>query len=83
MTTHNHRDLCQILDGEVERTATGFRTATAERFMFVSYERTRDPATAMAICKAEGLLASKLDAMSPEAADFWYATTLPQSREND
>lgn len=70
-----------VLDGVVVPAPDGFQAETATRRMFVPYSRTRCPAEALAICKTEGLVADKLDSMSAEDADCWYAITLPRMRE--
>jgi hypothetical protein len=66
----------EVLDGEAERRLGGFDCSTAERQMFVPFSLTRDPATALAICRERGLLLAKLDRMTPLLAGVAYATTL-------
>jgi hypothetical protein len=75
-------ELRMELDGQVERRPLGFNAETASRRMFIPYRVTTCPATALAICKSRGLLASKLDAMTADAREVLLALTLPK-RELD
>ena len=77
--TAAHAELRLELDGEVERTATGFNAATPTRRMFVPYDRTCDPAVALVICKAQGLVLAKLASMDDATAAITYALTFPRS----
>jgi hypothetical protein len=61
-------ELRMELDGQLDRTPLGFNAETDSRRMFIPYRVTTCPATALAICKARGLLASKLDAMTADAS---------------
>jgi hypothetical protein len=45
--------------------------------MFINYNRTCDPAMALAICKAQGLVLAKLASMEATAAGIAYLTTFP------
>jgi hypothetical protein len=69
-------DVRELLDGEVERRASGFDCATAERVLYIPFSLTRDPAQALLVCRQSGLLRAKLDAMDRDTAHLLYQTTV-------
>jgi len=65
-----------VVDGECMPTADGYEAETATRKLFVRYAVGTDPATALVVCMAQGVILEKLRRMSPEKATVVYATTL-------
>jgi hypothetical protein len=69
----------EVLDGLIERRLRAFDAqtdATEPRVLFVPYHITECPATALLICRRNGLLRSKLSSMSAEDAHYTYLTTI-------
>lgn len=71
------RELRELLDGECHRCGGYFHAITSDRQMLIPITRTTCPATALAICKREGLVSAKLVALDKDAAAILLATTLP------
>lgn len=70
--------LAQVLDGEAVRRLAGFDCEVSSgKTLFIPYSVTEDAATALLICKAQGLISSKLAAMDGDSESILYATTLP------
>ncbi|MFZ1009861.1 MAG: hypothetical protein WAN65_23695 [Candidatus Sulfotelmatobacter sp.] len=69
----------EVLDGLVERRLRAFAAetdATEPRVLLVPFHITECPATALLICRGNGLLRSKLSSMSAEDAHYTYLTTI-------
>jgi hypothetical protein len=66
-----------VLDGECGVRATGYDCVGAKRVLFVPFNRTRCPVEALLVCRQQGLLAEKLDKLSPDDAWALYWMTLP------
>jgi hypothetical protein len=64
------------LNGECVRSASGYDAITDDRILHIPHGKAGDPATALAICKAQGVVVEKLRRMTPEKAAVVYATTL-------
>jgi hypothetical protein len=79
----SHSDLRRFLDGEVERTASGFNATTEARRMFVPFSFADDAAEALTVTKMHGLVAEKLNRMPADMAWVLYLTTLPPPAEEN
>jgi hypothetical protein len=65
-----------ILNGEAIARPDGYAASTDERVLFVSRARAGDAASAVWLCRQQGIIRSKLP-IQATAADILYATTLP------
>jgi len=70
------RDL-GILDGEAIARPDGYAAETDDRVLFVSHAKAGDAASAVWLCRQQGIIRSKLPTQAT-AADILYATTLPR-----
>ena len=72
----------EVLNGECVRRIGGFETeteATEPRVLLVPYGITTCPATALLLCRRNGLLKAKLANLPQETADYLYLTTLARA----
>lgn len=65
-----------VLDGEAEFGRYGYNASTADRLLYVPHGKAADAAEAILLCRQQGIIRSKLDAMETGAANVVYATTL-------
>jgi hypothetical protein len=74
----NSREVCEVLNGEVRPTGSGYDCVGSGRALYVSYATTTDPTHAMLLCRQSGLVTSKLNAMDPARAWVVYLLTPPR-----
>jgi hypothetical protein len=74
------RNLVELLNGDSNPGIRGFRAETydEDKILFVPYGTTNNWDEALLLCRHGGLIASKLNAMTPTMAWTWYFTTLPR-----
>ena len=65
-----------ILDGEAIVRPDGYAASTDDRVLFVRHAAAVDAAAAVWLCRKQGIVRSKLDKMSDEAANYTYSTTI-------
>jgi hypothetical protein len=65
-----------ILDGEAEFGRYGYSASTADRMLYVPHGKAGDAAEAILLCRQQGIIRRKLDAMEAGAANVVYSTTL-------
>jgi hypothetical protein len=65
-----------VLDGEAELGRYGYNASTADLILYVPHGKAGDAASAVWLCRQNGIIRSKLPTQAT-AADILYATTLP------
>jgi hypothetical protein len=66
----------RVLNGEAAVMPDGWAAETDDRVLFVRHAAAVDAAAAVWLCRKQGIVRSKLDKMSDEAANYTYSTTI-------